>query len=125
MVERIEGMPGDTLGFRLSGKLTREEYFQILDPVKERLERNEKVSFLVETAPDFHGLDLGALWEDVKAGESVGLKHRKAWERLGVVTDKDWMRHGIAAFGWLIPGEIRVFEPGELEQAKAWTGGAP
>jgi hypothetical protein len=34
------------------------------------------------------------------------------------------MRHGIAAFGWLIPGEIRVLEPGELEAAKAWTGGA-
>ena len=124
MVERIEGMPGETLGFRLSGRITRDEYFQILDPVKERLERGENVSFLVETAPDFHGLDVGALWEDVKAGESVGLKYRKSWERLGVVTDKDWMRHGIAAFGWLTPGEIRVFEPGELEQAKAWTGGA-
>ena len=124
MVERIEGMRGETLGFRLSGRITRDEYFQILDPVKERLERGENVSFLVETAPDFHGLDVGALWEDVKAGESVGLKYRKSWERLGVVTDKDWMRHGIAAFGWLTPGEIRVFEPGELEQAKAWTGGA-
>jgi hypothetical protein len=22
-----------------------------------------------------------------------------------------------------MPGEIRVFEPGELESAKAWTGG--
>jgi hypothetical protein len=40
------------------------------------------------------------------------------------VTDKDWMRQGITALGWLIPGEIRVFEPTELEEAKAWTGGA-
>jgi SpoIIAA-like len=43
----------------------------------------------------------------VKAAGSVGLKHRSSWERLAVVTDKDWMRHGIAAFGWLIPGEVR------------------
>jgi hypothetical protein len=55
VVESIEGMPGDTLGFRLSGKLDRDEYFRILDPVKEKLERAEKVSFLVETAPDFTG----------------------------------------------------------------------
>src|SRR5262249_15424564 len=54
MVEQIAGMPEGTLGFRLSGKLTRDEYFQILNPVRARLERGEKVSFLVETAPDFN-----------------------------------------------------------------------
>lgn len=116
-------MPAGTLGFRLSGKISRDEYFEILDPVREKLGRDEKVSFLVETAPDFHGLDLGALWEDMKAAGSVGLKHRSAWERLAVVTDKDWIRNAIAAFAWVIPGEIRVFEPHELEKAKAWTGG--
>ena len=124
MVEQIEGMPGDTLGFRLSGKIDRDEYFQILDPVKEKLERGEKVSFLVETAPDFSGLDMAALWEDAKAAPSFGLKYRHSWDRLAVVTDKDWMRNAIAVAGWLMPGEIKVFEPGELEQAKAWTGGA-
>ncbi len=123
MVEQLE-MPAGTLGFRISGKLTREEYFQLLDPIREQLERGERVSFLVATAPDFQGLDLGALWEDVKVAGTVGLRYRSSWERLAVVTDKDWMRHGIAAFGWLIPGEIRVFDPDELEQAKAWTGGA-
>jgi hypothetical protein len=124
MVERIEGMPAGKLGFRLSGKLTHTEYFEILNPIKEQLERGEHVSFLVETAPDFGGLDLGALWEDAKAGPSLGLKHRHQWERLAVVTDKDWMRNAITVFGWLSPGELRVFEPGELDQAKAWTGGA-
>ena len=123
MVEQLE-MPAGTLGFRISGKLTREEYFQLLDPIREQLERGERVSFLVATAPDFQGLDLGALWEDVKVAGTVGLRYRSSWERLAVVTDKDWMRHGIAAFGWVIPGEIRAFDPDELEQAKAWTGGA-
>jgi hypothetical protein len=124
MVEPIDGMAPGTLGFRLSGRITRDEYFQILDPIKAQLERGEKVSFLIDAGEDFHGLDVGALWEDVKVAGSVGLKYRESWERLAVVTDKDWMRHGIAAFGWVIPGEIRVFEPGELEAAKAWTGGA-
>ena len=123
MVEPLEGMAAGTLGFRLSGRITRDEYFQILDPIREQLERGERVSFLVVTAADFEGLDLGALWEDVKAAGSVGLRYRSSWERLGVVTDKGWIRHGIAAFGWLIPGEIRVFEPGALEEAKVWTGG--
>jgi len=124
VVEQLE-MPAGTLGFRISGKLTREEYFRLVDPIREQLERGERVSFLVATAPDFQGLDLGALWEDMKVAGSIGLRYRSSWERLAVVTDKDWMRNGIAAFGWVIPGEIRVFDPGELERAKTWTGGGP
>ena len=125
MVEQIENMPDGTLGFRLSGKIDVDEYFLMLDPIREKLERGEKVSFLVQTADDFSGLDMEALWEDMKVAGSVGLKYRSSWERIAVVTDKGWMRQGIAAFGWVIPGEIRIFEPDELEEAKTWTGGSP
>jgi SpoIIAA-like len=120
MVEALADMPPGTLGFRISGTITRDEYHELLAPVHETLERGEKVRYLVVTAPDFHGLDVGALWEDVKAAGSVGLKHRASWERFAVVTDKDWMRNAIAAFGWVSPGELRVFEPDELEAATAW-----
>jgi SpoIIAA-like len=125
MVERLEDMPGGTMGFRLSGKVTRDEYHELLAPVTAALERGERVRYLVATAPDFHGLELGALWEDVKAAGTVGLKHHASWERFAVVTDKEWMRNAVAAFGWVSPGELRVFEPGELEAAKTWvaTGG--
>jgi len=57
MVEPIAGMPAGTLGFRVSGKIDRAEYFEMLDPIREQLERGDRVSFLVETADDFHGLD--------------------------------------------------------------------
>jgi len=33
----------NTLGFRLSGEITRDEGIQILNPVREELERGEKV----------------------------------------------------------------------------------
>ena len=52
---------------------------------------------------------------------SVGLKHRKAWERFALVTEKDWMRTAVAAFGRLSPGELRVFDPAQLEEANAWV----
>ena len=49
MVEDLQDMPTGTLGFRISGRITRDEYFQMLDPVRELLERGQKVSFLVVT----------------------------------------------------------------------------
>ena len=34
------------------------------------------------------------------------------------------MRHAISAFGWISPGEYRVFEPDEYEAAKTWLSEA-
>lgn len=121
MVEQLTDMPPSTIGVRMSGKVTGDEYHELLDPVLEALDRGEQVRYLVVTAPDFEGLDLDALWQDLKSAGTVGLRHRKAWERFALVTDKDWMRRAVAAFGWLSPGELRIFEPDELEDAKAWV----
>ena len=123
MVERLEDMPTGTIGVRVSGKVSRDEYHELIAPVYEALDRGEPVNYLVATADDFHGLDVGALWEDVKAVGTVGLKHRSSWRRFAVVTDKDWMRNAIAAFGWISPGEIKVFDPEGLDAAKAWVAG--
>ena len=30
------------------------------------------------------------------------------------------MRNAIAAFGWISPGELKVFEPDQFEDAKSW-----
>jgi hypothetical protein len=124
MVEAIDGLPPGVLGFRLTGKLTRDEYHEaLMAPIYQALERGEQLRLLIELPDDFDGFDLGALWEDLKAAGSVGLKHRDAWERMALVTDKDWVRHGVSAFGWLSPGELRVFETGEEAQATAWLAG--
>jgi hypothetical protein len=123
MVERLDGLPAGVIGFRLTGKLGRDDYHDaLMKPIYAALDRGEKLKILIELPDEFDGLDLGALWEDMKAAGSVGLKHRDSWERFALVTDKDWVRHGVSAFGWISPGELRVFEAGEREQAVAWLG---
>jgi hypothetical protein len=120
MVERLE-MPEGSIGFRVSGKITRDEYFEFLPPVKQAIAEGKPLNLLIATADDFAGLDLGALWEDTKAAGSIGLGHHSSWRRIAVVTDKDWMRHAVSVFGWLSPGELRMFEPAELDAAKSWV----
>ncbi len=123
MVELLTDLPEHTVGFRVSGTITRDEYREMLDPVLERLERGETLNLLTVADDDFHGLDLAALWEDLKAAPPTAIKHRKAWRRLAVVTNKEWMHHAIAGLGWLYPGEMRVFPLDELDAAKSWLGG--
>jgi SpoIIAA-like len=126
VVEEIEGLPAGVLGFRVTGKLSRDEYHDtLMQPIYAALERGEKLKLVIELPDEFSGLDLGALWEDMKAAGSVGLKNRSAWQRMALVTDKDWVRHGVSVFGWISPGELRVLPSGELEQAVAWAAGEP
>ena len=122
MVENVTDLPPGTLGFRASGTITSDEYRQLMEPIYAALERGEKLNIYFELMGDFH-LDTGALWEDLKAAGSVGLKHRRSWERMALVTDKDWVRHGASTFGWLAPGELRVFDPSERDAARAWIAG--
>jgi hypothetical protein len=120
MIETLANLPAGVLGFEGSGKIRRDEYRAMMEPIYQALERGGPVNLLFVVGDDFSGLDAGALWEDMKAGGSVGLKHRSAWRRMAVVTDKDWIRHATAAAGWLAPGELRVFNPGDRDQAIGW-----
>jgi len=123
VIETIESLPPGVLGFSASGKISRDEYHELMKPIYAALESGGQVKLLFVVEDDFHGLDLGALWEDMKAAGSVGLKHRSAWKKMALVTDKDWIRHGAAGFGWIAPGELRVFEPAKRDEAIAWLAG--
>ena len=119
-VETLYDLPQGTVGWRVAGTLTREEYHEMLDPVLERLEQGETLSLLVVAGDDFHGLDAPALWEDLKNAPKAGVKYRKSWQRVAVVTSKEWMRHAVAAMGCLYPGEMRVFDLDQMQEATDW-----
>ena len=120
MIETLGNLPTGVLGFKGSGTISRGEYREMMEPIYDALERGGPVNLLFVVGDDFSGLDAGALWEDMRAGGSVGLKHRSAWRRMAVVTDKDWIRHASAAAGWLAPGELRIFDPAQQADATAW-----
>jgi hypothetical protein len=123
VIERLDDVPPGVLGFRASQRLSREDYREMMVPIDAAIAASEPVDLYYEFADDFHGVDLSGLWEDLKAAGSIGLGHRSSLRRIAMVTDKDWLRHGVSGFGWLSPGELRVFEPAERDAALAWVAG--
>jgi hypothetical protein len=108
MIEALPDAPAGTIGFRISGRLSREDYTDVLiPPVRAAVDRGEKLRLLVLLDDEFHGLQAGAVWEDIKAALDLGVRHHSAWERFAVVTDAEWVRRGMALFGWMAPGESR------------------
>ena len=124
MIEPIVDMPAGTFGFRGTGKFSRRDYTDVLiPPLRDAVERGERIRFLFEIGPDFHGIEADAVWEQAKADLGLGVRHLSAWERTAVVSDADWVAHAIRLIGWMSPGELRAFPLADLEAAKEWLAG--
>jgi hypothetical protein len=121
MIELIADMPPNTFGFRGSGKFSKDDYTEVLiPPLREAIERGEKMRMLFQIGPDFHGVEADAVWTQAKADLGLGIRHLSAWERIALVTDEEWVGHAIGLVGWLYPCEMRIFSLDELEAAKEW-----
>ena len=120
MIERMSDVPDGVVGIRASGKLTRDEYKDVLEPaLKEAADSGDaRVLFVL---PDFDGLEAKAWLEDIKTGLGVELKNRSAWKKLAVVTGVDWIAKAMHLFAWAMPGELEVYEMDELDEATQWV----
>ena len=117
-------MPPKTVGLRVWGDVTAADYTDGLMPaVRRAAEEHGEIRLVFQAGPDFRRFTAGMMGADVTAGLSFGVKHWSAWRRMAVVTDVDWLRHSMQMFGWMTPGEARLFALDELAQAKEWVAG--
>ena len=123
MIEPLEGMPAGTIGFRATGRVTRDEYRDILLPAMRAAAEAGDVRMVFAVGPGFERFELGALAQDTRAGITLGVGHPHAWKRTALVTDVDWIANALHMFAWLTPGEVRLYELDRLEDAKTWVAG--
>jgi hypothetical protein len=117
MIERIEELPDNVLGFLAKGTVTAEDYESIIMPaVEAQLEREPKIRFLYVLGDEFEGFEAAAMWDDAK----LGLKHLTDWEKIAVVTDVEWLRAALLVLCFTMAERIHVFSNAELAAAKDW-----
>ena len=119
MIRELTDLPVGVVGFEATGTLKAEDYRDVVLPALERAFSSGEVRFVI-VMPEFHGMSGGALWQDLK----VGVEHFRAWKRVALVTDIDWMRHLTELFGWMTPGEGKVFPLAQRAEAIAWAAGS-
>lgn len=119
-MQLLDDLPDHVVGIRAIGEVEEEDYDDVLEPtVRDRLTRHDKIRLLYVLGPEFTGYDAEAMWEDTK----LGLRTFTSYERMAIVTDAPWVRRAVKAVGWLIPGEVRVYHAGQLDDARAWIAG--
>jgi stage II sporulation SpoAA-like protein len=116
VINKLDDLPRGVIGFEVVGKLQAEDYRDVVLPALEQAARAGEVRFVI-LMPEFHGMAPGALWQDLK----VGIEHFRAWKRIALITDIEWMHHMMSIFGWMTPGEVKVFSLQDRDRAIAWA----
>ena len=117
MIESIDA-PEGVIAFKAVGKVEAKDYEVLKPAVEQATAGGKKVRIVFEMGDEFTGYTAGAAWEDAK----LWAPHLTSWERCAVVTNHDFMAGALKVFGAIMPGEIKVFEVGQLDEALAWAG---
>jgi SpoIIAA-like len=119
MLTLIPDLPADVIAVEAREKVTAEDYETVLVPAVEAAKASgaDKLKILYVLDGEFPDYTAGAVWQDTK----LGLGHLRSWERIAVVSDAEWLHRSIAALGWAVPGEIKVFGSSEAAAAREWV----
>lgn len=101
--------------FKVSGKLSDEDYQQFVPRVEALIKEHGSIRLLIELE-DFEGWDLKAAWDDFKFAR----EHEDSLERIAVVGEKRWQRWMVLAGSALTETEIRYFYKDHLQEAWDW-----
>jgi hypothetical protein len=120
MLEQLESPP-NVVAVRCVAQIEKSDFETVLEPaIQKLLAEHDELRAVIVIGDEYEGMTAGGSLEDVK----FGFAHWSKWKRCAVVTNKDWVRHGTGLFGWMIPGDVKVFELEELEPAIEWAAAA-
>lgn len=116
MIRTIDGMPPGTIGVEAVGKVTEDDYRNVLGPALQDALARDDVRLMYVLGKDFDSYALSGMWADTK----LWAGHLRSWKRVAIVTDADWIENSIKAFGWMMPGRVKVFETDDVDDAREW-----
>jgi hypothetical protein len=121
MIQEIENLPANMVGFKATGQVTAEDFTNTVMPrVKELISREGELNYLLVLDTSIKNFTIGSWIEDAL----MGIKHLLKWKRAAIVSDSEGIRTFTGIFSKLMPGEFRGFEHKDLQQAIQWTSGS-
>lgn len=116
MFEVLPESTETTIGFKISGEVTKEDYDSLLPRLDEAIEAHGKINLLVVVEDfDFKGFDAA------KADFKFGTHQYRQVEKAAFVSDKRWLEWAIKVMDpFTRRTEEKIFEPNQLEKAWAW-----
>jgi SpoIIAA-like len=122
MLRRITEMPDGTIGFEAVGEVEDDDWESTVEPVlRAEIAAGRKVRLLYVLGTEAREIEGDAM----KADAAFRARHVSSFDRVAVVSDEDWLRPGLRALSFLLPGKAKGFRVRDLEDAKAWLAAEP
>jgi len=117
MLERIKDLPPELEGLRAVGRISRDDYDTVVQPLLERAKQDgRRIRFLYEIGPAYDGFTAGGAWEDTR----LGLRYLQVFEACAVVSDIGWIRELTRVLAFVLPCPVRVFASDDRDEAVRW-----
>lgn len=117
MIEVIPGFPPNVAAFSATGKITGQDYDEIINPlVKKIYYECGKINFLLVIKTSLENYSLEAWLKDA----ILGFVYFTEWKKIGIVSDKRSIKNFTNIFGKLVPGCAKGFMMADLDIAKEW-----
>ncbi len=69
MIEIMQGLPENVVAVIANGKITSEDYDNVLIPaIESKIQKHGKIRMLYQLGSNFTGFTYEAMWEDAKVG---------------------------------------------------------
>lgn len=117
MIEQMKDLPANVVGFRATGKVTKEEFDTILIPAVDKVaDATGKINYLFVLDTDVSNMSAGAWYDDMK----VGLKHLMQWRKIAIASDQSGVNSFTDIAKHVMPGEVRAYTISQINEAAQW-----
>lgn len=118
MIQQIENLPGNMVGFRASGEVKEDDFKNVVIPqVGKLVEQTGKLNYMLVLDTDIKEFTAGAWLQDAL----LGIQHLTKWNRAAIVSDDEGVIKFTDMFSAIMIGEFRGFHKNELEKAINWV----
>ena len=114
-IEIKEHQEEKQLDVTVSGKLSAHDYEHFEPAVSNMISEDGKIKILF-MMHDFHGWEMGAVWEDIK----FATKHCKDISKIAMVGEKNWEKWMAAICKPFTLSSIKYFDAGQENEAREW-----
>lgn len=115
MFEFLDHQNSEIIGVRVSGKVDRDTYREMLEKIEEQIAVHKPVRILFELK-DFEGWGPRVAWEDLK----FDIRHNRDVSRAAIVGDRKWEEVLTGLLRPLAHADVRYFDLAEEDEAWRW-----
>jgi hypothetical protein len=116
MFERVPNISEDVVGYRVKGKVRKEDYEALGLELERLVAEQGKLRMLVDWR-GFEGIEPGTVLADLQ----LDMEHSNNIEKLSVVGNHKWEEWLTTLSKPFISGEVKYFDESRTEEAKEWA----